>query len=296
MALHHRAVKLSPRGMKFLHFPLTRLIISLCCVLLGISLGYFLADLIVRWAGNEPFQYFEELVQMLLVCSSSLVMYWLYVSLIEGRPNSEFSFKHTIELFYGFLIGLLFVSSTMALIALFGGYQIQGWNTIGVMIPFFVMAVQAGIIEEILLRGIGFRIIEDGLGTWWSLGLTALIFGFLHILNDNASVIASLSIALTAGIILALFYVLTRRLWLVIGLHFGWNFILGGFYGAPVSGGSGSGLLQSTLDGPEWITGGAFGPEASVFIVVISLFLTLYLVRKVLKSNQIVKAFYRRSS
>jgi hypothetical protein len=74
---------------------------------------------------------------------------------------------------------------------------------------------------------------------------------------------------LEAGILLAAAYMLTRRLWLCMGLHFAWNFTQGGIFSAAVSGGASHGLLKATLVGPDWLTGGAFGPEASAVAVVV---------------------------
>jgi hypothetical protein len=91
----------------------------------------------------------------------------------------------------------------------------------------------------------------------------------LHAGNHGATTASTLAIALEAGILLAAAYVLTRSLWLPIGLHFGWNFTEGGIFGAAVSGGKSHGLIATSFSGPDWLTGGAFGPEASVPAVVL---------------------------
>ena len=147
-----------------------------------------------------------------------------------------------------------------------------------------------------MLRGYFFRIVEEGLGTWISVGISALLFGFLHAGNPNASWVSSVSIALTAGVVLALLFVITRNLWIVIGMHLAWNFTLGGLYSAPISGGAAKGLLNGNLDGPELLTGGDFGPEASVITVAVFCLFSVYLILKTIKSNQVVKPFWRRKN
>src|SRR5581483_7760086 len=82
---------------------------------------------------------------------------------------------------------------------------------------------------------------------------------------------SSAAIALEAGILLAAAYLLTRSLWLPIGLHFGWNFTEGGIFGAAVSGNGAKGLINTSLSGPQLLSGGAFGPEASVAAVGVCL-------------------------
>jgi hypothetical protein len=66
-------------------------------------------------------------------------------------------------------------------------------------------------------------------------------------------------------------YLLTRRLWLAMGIHSGWNFTQGWIFSVPVSGGKApEGLLLTTRHGPEWLTGGAFGLEASAVAMVVA--------------------------
>jgi membrane protease YdiL (CAAX protease family) len=133
-------------------------------------------------------------------------------------------------------------------------------------------------------------------GTWLSVAFSALLFGFGHIWNPNATLFSSLSIALTAGVILAMLFVITRQLWVPIGLHIGWNFTLGAVYGAPVSGMEASGLLNASFPGPDWLTGGSFGPEASVITVGVFTVLAVYLINRSKKEKSWVKPMWRQKN
>jgi len=93
----------------------------------------------------------------------------------------------------------------------------------------------------------------------------------VHAGNAGASWISTLAIALEAGVLLGIAYAATRSLWLPIGVHFGWNFTEGGIFGAAVSGAHYQGLIGASLSGPTWLTGGAFGPEASLPALSVSL-------------------------
>jgi len=120
--------------------------------------------------------------------------------------------------------------------------------------------------EELLSRGYHLQTIQSGLGMGWAIILSSSIFGVMHIFNPSANWISTLGIIL-AGLFLALPYVLTRQLWLSIGLHIGWNFFEGVVFGFPVSGLEPYHLLRHTVFGPELWTGGAFGPEAGLLLL-----------------------------
>jgi hypothetical protein len=134
----------------------------------------------------------------------------------------------------------------------------------------------AAVTEELLFRGVLFRVVEERAGTWIALLGTGLLFGLIHLLNPGASLWGAIAIAVEAGFMLAACYAATRTLWVPIGLHFGWNFAAGGIFSVVVSGnGESKGLLDATTDGPALITGGEFGPEGSLFTVAAGVALTV---------------------
>ncbi|MBB2943650.1 hypothetical protein FB565_003379 [Actinoplanes lutulentus] len=165
-------------------------------------------------------------------------------------------------------------------IAVFGGFRITGWGSFGGMLAIFGLMVAVATVEEVLFRGILFHVVEQRTGTWIALAVSATLFGLLHLVNDPAAIGGALAI-IAAGLMTAAAYVATRALWLPIGLHLGWNFAEGGIFGVEVSGSDNSaqGLLRGVFDGPALLTGGGFGPEASVFAVLACLVTTWYLLR-----------------
>lgn len=133
----------------------------------------------------------------------------------------------------------------------------------------WVVFVPAVIHEELLFRGYPFQKLIQ-----WRPPLTiiliALAFAALHTGNNNVSIIGIINIFL-GGVLLGFAYLRYRRLWFPIGLHFAWNLMLGPIAGHEVSGYVPSESLLLTLDdrGPDWLTGGAFGMEASVVMTVV---------------------------
>ena len=193
-----------------------------------------------------------------------------YVRLAEKRSVAELSGPHAVrELGAGLLLGALLLSVTMAVLAALGVYRVtgnNGWLAMLATVPGFILAA---VLEEVVMRGVVFRILEQSLGSWLALTLSAAIFGALHLLNPGATLLNAGAVMLEAGILLAAAYMLTRRLWLCMGIHFAWNFTQGGIFSAAVSGGATQGLLQAKLVGAEWLTGGAFGVEASAVALLV---------------------------
>jgi hypothetical protein len=104
---------------------------------------------------------------------------------------------------------------------------------------------------------------------------------------------------LEAGVLLGAAYALTGRLWLPIGLHIAWNFTEGSIFGMSVSGNSTAGtaadsaLLRGSLSGPQILTGGAFGPEASIVAVTVCLLVAIYFLYRTVKLGRIEPPAWR---
>jgi membrane protease YdiL (CAAX protease family) len=93
-----------------------------------------------------------------------------------------------------------------------------------------------------------------------AIGISALAFGLIHLSNPGATAMSVIGNSL-GGVMYGLAFVLTKRLWLPVGLHFAWNFTQGPLLGFPVSGMDAGGLQRIHDNGPAWLTGGAYGPE-----------------------------------
>lgn len=190
----------------------------------------------------------------------------------EGQDDTEFTLQGAgKELGQGLLLGFLLFSGMTGIVALLGGFEVLGLRGMGQLWPMITMAILSGFYEEVIFRGIMFRHVETMLGSWAALVITSAFFGLAHIANPGATWFSSFAIALEAGILLGGAYMLTRRLWLPVGIHAAWNFTQGWLFSIPVSGGDAPlGLLITRRVGPEWLTGGDFGLEASAVAMVVA--------------------------
>ncbi|MEV0621945.1 CPBP family intramembrane glutamic endopeptidase [Nonomuraea sp. NPDC050404] len=195
----------------------------------------------------------------------------------------------------GALLGFGLFAGLMSLIAVFGGWQEVSWGSFGGFFGTAGMMAGVAVAEELLFRGVVFRIMEERTGTVIALVVSTLLFGATHLVNANATLWGALSIALTGGAMTTAAYVATRTLWLPIGLHFAWNFTHAGIFGVMLSGSDTPphGLLSVTLSGPSALTGGAFGPEASLLALPICLAPTILLLRRAARAGQIRRRPHR---
>lgn len=227
----------------------------------------------------------------------TLVAYLLLVRYIERRRIDELGLRSMLpEGAVGLASGFALISVVIGILWLAGSYHVTGTdNSVDWVSLVLVFGLGAGISEEVFCRGVLFRIVEEGLGTWAALAVSALFFGALHAGNPNATTWTTLAIAIDAGVLFALLYHVTRSLWTCIGLHVAWNSTEGAFYGTSVSGLPPHGWLQSSLTGPDWLSGGEFGPEASVVTTAVCLGVSVALAIVAVRRGTIVAPSWRRT-
>jgi membrane protease YdiL (CAAX protease family) len=239
-------------------------------------------------AANTPARFGDALIMAALFIAA----YKAYKRWIERAPDQELEFAGAgRELTLGLIGGGLLFTIITGTVAMLGGFEVLGLRGAGVIWSMLGLAVFSGVFEEILFRGIVFRQLEAWLGSWVALALSSALFGGLHIMNPGASWFSSVAIAVEAGILLGAAYMLTRRLWLAIGIHAAWNFTQGWVFSVPVSGGEAPlGLLITRRLGPDWLTGGDFGLEASVVAMVVATLAGVILLLLAIRGDKLVPA------
>jgi membrane protease YdiL (CAAX protease family) len=234
-------------------------------------------------------KYLPEDVGPLAVAATFLLAYLAGARWIERRPVRELAPNRAVpELAAGLVTGFALFAAVMAVLWAMGVYHPTGWGSTKSIALGLALAVMAGFLEELLFRGILFRLSAKIVGTWGALLFTSALFGLAHLGNKGATLSSGLAIVLEAGVLLGAAYAVTRRLWLPIGLHIGWNFTEGSVFGMQVSGNTAdSGLLPGSLTGPRLLTGGAFGPEASIVAVILCLLVAVFLLSRTVKLGRI---------
>ncbi|MCB0516127.1 MAG: type II CAAX endopeptidase family protein [Chitinophagales bacterium] len=279
---------------KILNFPITRIFICtiafIAIVFVQEMLGF--AGLYVPYGiATYIFQGFSSLLVFVLF----MLIFHLYTRLVEERHAVELStFGAVKETFWGIGIGATLMLVVALVMYLLGNYSVVSSGNYKALWEGLVLFWPAAFLEELLMRALLFKVVEEYLGSIWALVISALMFGILHLTNDNATWFSCMAIALEAGILLGATYMLTRRIWLSQGLHFAWNFVQTAVLGFAVSGNQMNSFLEVEISGSEWITGGSFGAEASIIAIVLCTATGFLVLRKAFLEKQFVLPRWRR--
>ncbi|PWB23919.1 CPBP family intramembrane glutamic endopeptidase [Flavobacterium sp. HTF] len=278
---------------KIFNYSIIKIILAILVFMAVVIIGQQIASKLLVLTSLD--KNYRNLLKGIFVSSTCILSYILFFKYYEKRAVTEFASKGLLKnLTIGFLIGFILQSLTILVIYLNGSYNVLKVNPVSfILIPFAIMFTVA-IIEEILVRGIIFRIIEEKLGSYIALTISSVLFGAFHLANPNGTLVSGICIT-TAGFLLGAGFIYSRNLWFPIAMHFAWNFTQSGIFGAITSGNEKtSSLLEANIQGPELITGAAFGPEGSIQAIVfcsLGAFILLTLSRK---ENKIIKPYWKR--
>ena len=280
------AAKSRPWYIKLIEFPLVAMVIATAVVIGTVAIAVTLVQ--VALPGLSPDN--RVLVVDVIAAIGLLVAYKLVIAKLGDDKRDELPLnKAARETAIGLGYGLGLFTLIVAAAALLGVYRIEGYGGTDGLVPALIAsALFPAVSEEIFFRGIVFRFIERFGGTWAGLAVSSALFGAAHLANPAATWTSTIFIAVEAGILLGGVYMLTRNLWLPMGIHAAWNFTQGGIFGVPVSGLEDRGIIDSTLSGPEILSGGPFGLEASVIALVVATAAGLWCVMRAIRAGKVV--------
>jgi hypothetical protein len=205
---------------------------------------------------------------------AAVAAYWAYVRWHEERAATELRLQ-PLRLVLGGASGAALVGLPIAVLFALGAYEVvlfRGFSP-ALLGAAAVIAI-AAVLEELVYRCLLFRLLERASGTGVALAIQAVVFALMHIANVEqgtaGDVMAMLVSVALLGLLWAGLFVLTRNLWVVAANHAAWNFTIL-LSGLPLSGiedWRALAPIESRLAGPGWLTGGMFGPESSLLVIV----------------------------
>ncbi len=230
-----------------------------------------------------------------LTATAAVLATWTIVRFADHRPWASAGLTWRglpAGLGRGFLLGTLMLSAGILVYRLLGAYHVSEVTLKPFLLTPLLLYLVVAVFEETLFRGYIFQTLEARWGSGIALGATGLLFGLAHLGNPTpgASLWQHLSgplqICLEAGLPLGAAYLLTRSLWLSIGIHWAWDYCEGPVYGCPDSGfRDPHTLLHAVFTGPAWLTGGAFGPEAGLVFLVVGILTGVLLLRAAIRKG-----------
>ena len=271
-------------------------------ILLGLVLG-----LVHSGAGfvmiQELISHYMIFIQLFLFSFISLALF-LWVKCVEKRPFSSLGFfkeNWFKELAKGFLIGAAQFSLIVVLLLVTGvsrlepnHLSLEPFLFIIALIPFWIL--QGGT-EELVTRGWLFPTVTAKSNILIGILISAGLFGALHLLNPSVTLLSIINIILDG--IFACFYMLkTDNMWGLAGIHGAWNFVQGNIYGIQVSGqgAEASVFAYNTKSSVDWLSGGAFGAEGSIFTSLVLILGIFYLYWSLKKEDKLPTALQFRKS
>lgn len=282
-----------PLWLKVWQFPLVAMVVAVALVIGAVWLTGQVTENLIQPNVPDPL---GLILAVGLLVALLLLVYKLAIRRLGTTRHDDLPLdgRALRDVALGVLGGAALISTCVGLAALAGVYRIEsvgGFSDWAQII--FITGVYAGFFEELLMRGILLRWVEEVAGSWIALAISALVFGFLHSTNDNATFFSSLAIAIEAGILLGGAYMFTRSLWLAVGLHAGWN-VVQAVWDVPVSGYDLDGAVNATLEGPSLLAGGGFGLEATIFALVVATSAGVWMLWRTVKLGRIVPPMWRR--
>ena len=280
-----------PLWRRIIDFPLIALLVAAALFIIANACGILIARTLPPMDSTARLA-LTSAIDIALV----LAAYKLLVAHLGERPRDDLRLEGAPRsLGLGLAIGFVLISAVVGGAWVAGVYRIVGiGDTSNLLTTLIAMAIVPAFMEEVAFRGILFRWLEEFGGTWAGLIISSALFGLAHILNPSATWFSSFAIAMEAGLLFGGAYMLTRSLWAPIGVHAAWNFTQGEIFDVPVSGLDENGLVQAKLSGPDILSGGQFGLEASAIALVIATAAGVWLVLLAIRRGQLVRPWWVR--
>lgn len=270
----------------FLQFPVTRIIAGyfFCLGVLVAVKNWIAQPLLYHLFDNKIV---ADTIKNCISFGVLLASYWFFSKYYERRKPVELATKKLAgQMFGGFALGFFTISLAILLLYVAGYYQIIGISTASYSLQLFTLLLTAALVEDLLIRGLMVRILENWLGTYSTL-VIAMLVELMHVFNPNANLFSTI-MDLGWGFTMAMLYVYSKRVWLPFFFHVGWNFAQP-FYGSNLTGLEDMGkIVQSGFEGPVWLTGGKVGIEGSIITIVFLVAIGVLLLYRSKKEGKII--------
>lgn len=263
------------------------LLVVAISLLLTIAIRFAYASVTASGVALPRAAFVWDMLYRVSLLVTALAAGYLCARVLEGLPWRSLGLTlHRgwwWDLLIGSAIGFAAILIAVAIAKLGGGLHFS-FSTDGLariarsLIGSAVLLIVAALAEEAMFRGYGLQTLARARLASSGVLLTCALFGFVHLANPNVVPGFTMINTALAGVWLGVAYLRTRSLWFPLGVHWGWNWALGWFFGLPISGARivSHPLLEASDIGPFWLTGGSYGIEGGVAATIAMLLFTIY--------------------
>ena len=218
----------------------------------------------------------DSLLVIVLLCGSAITATVIARRWLDRRPLRDLGLAVSglaaADVTFGFCLSGLMAGAVFFALVGTGHvvdvrFALSGTELIALLGTPLLVAVLVGCWEELVFRGYLFQNLSEGLGRTIAIVVSCVLYGLIHAGNDAAGALST-GIIVAFGFLRLYGYLATGLLWLSAGMHIGWNYFQAVIFGFPASGHvESTTLLQHERAGATWLSGGDFGPEASVIVL-----------------------------
>ena len=226
-------------------------------------------------------------IASLLEMITALIATWFCLRVVEKKEWSEVGL-HTAaaqprRIGIGLLLGSGAITLAIVLLIVVGWLDREAGNATswgGPLLRMTMLLLPAAFAEELITRGYVLTLFKDAIGWRWAVVVTSVGFGLAHLQNPGANV-QSLAFVALAGVFLAAVRIATDSLYAAWAAHFAWNWVMAALFHAPVSGFAFEYPSYRYVDaGPDWATGGHWGPESGIPSGIMLIIATAFILRR----------------
>jgi len=263
--------------------PIWRFFLSIVLIFAALMLSGLVLKTVFTISKLHPDEFVAGFFGSLVALVLLIAVFKLMTSIFERRPLGSiglaFHSRWWRELGRGLVVGagMLFFATAPEWGGGFAHFDFTPHPLLRAGSFTFLVFAVAAVTEEAIFRGYPFQRLMESITPGGAIAATSVLFGLAHLANPHRTWISTLNTALV-GIPFAIAYLRTRSLWMPVGMHLIWNYLMGFFLGLPVSGFMVPGtVLTAHVRGPLWLTGGDYGPEGGLLPLGAILIATLYL-------------------
>lgn len=280
---------------KILNFPLAKILIGIVLINVGIFIVRSMIQLLLNSFHIENSLIYDSIIFITRIIAL-ISIYWFFIRIYEKREPDEILFRGNSikKIFFGAIIGLLCIGTVLVINILSGWISVINVHESPDILQGLYYTAFYVLLQDFVFYLILFRITEKYLGTYLTILITGLIFGFEHLFFPEYEFINGIFLFINILFIFSALYLRSRTVWEIFGFHLIYNFIQSIVLGVSIPDGMQS-VFTLQIDGPVLLTGDKSGLESSAIAALFCIITGGYLLIKEKRQGKFVLPFWAKT-